>query len=659
MRDTEQIHRQWTVRLYLAIGGSGLALLVWQTIAHAEDTARIAGAIPNAPLVIAIFAAFTFAVSMLKFRLSEKIFMSFILTSCVAMLPIVGGLLTAWIVMPCAIISRFLGLHHIGPIKLDRSDPGQEHARIFGQCGVYGIPVFAAAAIYTALGGVTPLQSAGVADALRIALTGAAMFFINNVIMSCVSATYGYSLRKIIRISAIDQGIYIVALPWSIAMAFALSSVGWGLLLGLAFIGTITNAIGQRLAAAADENAALFREMETKVRERTAEIAARAEEVATLNRITQTINAIENLDQLFAAVAPQIATLFAASQCTISMDRDVVANRTIPLISRGSVIGTIALDAKNPFTVAQAHLSITIAGQIAGAIERVRLHAEERRSRELAEQLQAVAQVLNESLDLDVVLPAILDQLGRVLVYESASVQLLEGDVMRIIAIRGFPDSEMGRTWSNDHEFNRRLTRSTEPFIYRNPTWLPESLRSIRAIIGVPLVMHDHLIGALTVDSHDPDRYTDRDLAAARAFGRQAAIAIENARIYSQAQQATEAKSRFLANMSHEIRTPLNTILGVTQLMQRGRARDADDRHSLDMIARSGEHLLTLINDVLSMAKIEAGRITADASDFDLRRMLDSVEEMFRLRAEAKNITLVADIASVPDAVRGDEAKLR
>ena len=806
MRDTEQIHRQWTVSLYLAIGATGLLVMLWQTFARAGETARIFRTIPNATLVIAIFAAFTFAVSMLKFHLSEKIFMSLMLTSCAAMLPILGGVLTAWIVLSCAIISRFLGLHHIGPIKLDRRDPGQEHARIFGQSGVYGIPVFAAAAIYAALGGITPLQSAGVADALRIALTGMSMFFINNVIMSCVSAAYGYSFRKIIRLAVVDQAVHIVALPWSIAMAFSLSSAGWGLLLGLAFIGALTNAIGQRLtvtsetatrqlarvssltgvaraisfdqpqesllatiydecarvfdatnfaialvvegtseldfaidiragerqprrrekprgiyataiesqravrsdapaswlvvpmiahervtgvialfserrdafsqddevtltavanqAAAALENATLFREMESKVRERTAEIAARVEEVAALNRITQTISSTEDLDELFVIVAREMAELFGARGCTISMDPDLSARGVIPLIARGSIIGTIALDTQEPLTLGQAQLSLTIAGQIAGAIERARLHAEERRSRELAEQLQAVAQVINESLALSVVLPAILDQLRHVIVYESASIQLLEGDAMRVIATRGLPESEIGVTRPlADFPYNRRLVSSPEPFIREiepdDPAWSRDELRWIRATIGVPLVARDRIIGALTIDSIDRNRYSERDLVAARAFARQAAIAIENARIYSQAQQATEAKSRFLANMSHEIRTPLNTILGIAQLMQRGRARDADDRHSLDTIARSGEHLLTLINDVLSMAKIEAGRITAEDSDFDLRRMLALVEEMFRLRAESKGITVAAEVDNVPEAVRGDEAKLR
>jgi signal transduction histidine kinase/CheY-like chemotaxis protein/ligand-binding sensor domain-containing protein len=124
--------------------------------------------------------------------------------------------------------------------------------------------------------------------------------------------------------------------------------------------------------------------------------------------------------------------------------------------------------------------------------------------------------------------------------------------------------------------------------------------------------------------------------------------------------EASRAKSVFLANMSHELRTPLNAILGFVQLMERDRDVSGEQRENLGVIMRSGEHLLALINDVLSISKIEAGRATLDPAPFDLRHVLRVLEEMFRLRAESKGLRFVVDLdESVPRFVLGDEAKLR
>jgi signal transduction histidine kinase/ligand-binding sensor domain-containing protein/FixJ family two-component response regulator len=124
--------------------------------------------------------------------------------------------------------------------------------------------------------------------------------------------------------------------------------------------------------------------------------------------------------------------------------------------------------------------------------------------------------------------------------------------------------------------------------------------------------------------------------------------------------EASRAKSTFLANMSHELRTPLNAILGFVQLMERSPGRSHDDREQLSIIGRSGEHLLSLINDVLSLSKIEAGQLTLNERAFDLPGLLGNVEEMFRLRAQAKGLQLIVDFdPDLPRFVHGDDGKLR
>ncbi|NIV34652.1 MAG: PAS domain S-box protein [Anaerolineae bacterium] len=126
------------------------------------------------------------------------------------------------------------------------------------------------------------------------------------------------------------------------------------------------------------------------------------------------------------------------------------------------------------------------------------------------------------------------------------------------------------------------------------------------------------------------------------------------------AEAANQAKSVFLANMSHELRTPLNAILGFTQLMDRDPNLTAEQQENLGIINRSGEHLLALINDVLEMSKIEAGRVTLQETSFDLYRLLDGLEEMFDLRAKDTGLTLSFERAeNVPQYVRADEGKLR
>ena len=127
-----------------------------------------------------------------------------------------------------------------------------------------------------------------------------------------------------------------------------------------------------------------------------------------------------------------------------------------------------------------------------------------------------------------------------------------------------------------------------------------------------------------------------------------------------QAEIANRAKSQFLAKMSHELRTPLNAILGFSQMMNRDESLSGEQRQYLNIINRSGEHLLSLINDVLEMSKIEAGRITFHENQFDLLHMIEAIAEMLQLKASAKNLQLMVESDShIPKYVITDESKLR
>src|SRR5918994_958578 len=153
----------------------------------------------------------------------------------------------------------------------------------------------------------------------------------------------------------------------------------------------------------------------------------------------------------------------------------------------------------------------------------------------------------------------------------------------------------------------------------------------------------DELIGAPF-----KDYFTDRDRKLQGVFA--AARDVTERKRYEQSlQQANRAKSVFLANMSHEIRTPMNAILGFSQLMLRDSDLTPRQCQYLGTINRSGEHLLALINDVLEMSKIEAGRTTPNPSTFDLPALLRDLEMMFRVRTDEKGLSLsVETVGDVP-----------
>ena len=165
--------------------------------------------------------------------------------------------------------------------------------------------------------------------------------------------------------------------------------------------------------------------------------------------------------------------------------------------------------------------------------------------------------------------------------------------------------------------------------------------------------------GKETVVSYNATTFHDRDRKLQGVFA--AARDVTERKRYEQSlQQANRAKSVFLANMSHEIRTPMNAILGFSQLMLRDQDLTPRQCQYLGTINRSGEHLLALINDILEMSKIEAGRTTLNLSTFDLPALLKDLEMMFRVRTDEKKLSFSVEmIGDVPQYIVTDINKLR
>ncbi|MBD2576655.1 PAS domain S-box protein [Oscillatoria sp. FACHB-1406] len=175
------------------------------------------------------------------------------------------------------------------------------------------------------------------------------------------------------------------------------------------------------------------------------------------------------------------------------------------------------------------------------------------------------------------------------------------------------------------------------------------------------------LLGTFALYFEQPRSPDTRELKIVASLAQIASIVIQRKQVEAALQQAKEAaesanraKSVFLANMSHELRTPLNAILGFSQLLESEENFSSQQQEQIGIINRSGEHLLMLINDILSMAKIEAGRITLNESRCDLHRLLQSIEEMLELKANSKGLALIFAIApDLPQFIQTDEGKLR
>ena len=182
------------------------------------------------------------------------------------------------------------------------------------------------------------------------------------------------------------------------------------------------------------------------------------------------------------------------------------------------------------------------------------------------------------------------------------------------------------------------------------------------SFLGVPIIWRGRVFGRLyCTDKLTGPEFTSEDEEIATMLAAQAAIAIENANLYEQARAASRLKSEFLANMSHELRTPMNAILGFTELVQNAALGPVTDKQkeALGRVLRNARHLLDLINDVLDLSKIEAGKMTIGEEDYAARMMLEGVVATVEPMASAKGLVLRVDAHGLPAIVRGDEGKVR
>ncbi|HEX8619361.1 MAG TPA: ATP-binding protein [Thermoanaerobaculia bacterium] len=571
-RDPDSARRR-VISVFLVQGLIGLVVMVWLTWVRKEQTSAILHALgSDAPILIAIFVLFASTLALLRFELTDLVYVSFVITVYMAMFPILGLVLASWIAVFVAIATRLLSLFQIGPARVARQDPATDYVKAFGLFGTYGLPVVAATMVYEHLGGVVPVLQATPANAARIAAGGVTVILMNSLFMFWPQRAYGYSISKIVKVYLIDGTMSLVALPYAIVTALSFGTIGWGGVVALAFTGTIANYIARKLAL---------------TRSKTNDLLQR---LASLTNIGKTISLRYTTDELLLAVY---------TECTTFIDCSL-------------------------FSIA------------------------------LLEESQ------NElSFELDI-------REGQVLPKE----RLPLGEGLNSWVVLHHQPLLLGST-AEERRFGVKAVADTKP----TESWL-----------GVPMIARDRVIGVISIESYKKNAFTADDLILLTAIANQAAVAIENAHLYRDLEGLTHAlearvmertnelretnlrlmaadrsKNQFLANMSHELRTPLNSIIGFSSVLidaTRGQVQPRLHRF-LDNIHAAGNHLLELINDILDLSKIEAGKMELRTDHFDLNETIAAVERVMKGFAGEAKVQILSDVDPKLPHVRLDEGRLK
>jgi two-component system, NtrC family, sensor kinase len=364
-----------------------------------------------------------------------------------------------------------------------------------------------------------------------------------------------------------------------------------------------------------------------------------------------------------------------------------------PLMREGVPLGAIMVRRAEMRPFADKHVKLleTFAAQAVIAIENVRLFQElQARTQDLArsvEQLQAlgaVGQAVSSTLDLPTVLTTIVSRAvqlagaagGVIYEYDEPTQEFrlqathrLEEEMVEVL--RAAP-IQPGQGATGQAALRRepvQLPDISEEQGYRAPRIRAVLLRlGYRSVLAVPLLSEQRILGVLTVWRQAAGRYPDEVVDLLKTLAAQSAIAIQNARLFSELgeksrelEAASRHKSEFLANMSHELRTPLNAIIGFSEVLGERMFGELNDKQAeyVQDILSSGRHLLALINDILDLSKIEAGRMELELSRFDLPAAIGSAVILVRERATRHGLALDVSVDDRLGPFVGDERKIR
>ena len=362
----------------------------------------------------------------------------------------------------------------------------------------------------------------------------------------------------------------------------------------------------------------------------------------------------------------------------------------VPMLRDGRSIGGMVLARYNvrPFATRELELVQTFADQAAIAIENVRLFNE---TKEALEQQSAISDVLKTIsgtvFELAPTLQTVVENAGKLADADLAwmtqrtdrdtftwaaryartpELGLVFGDLSAGLR----PGPGAGQSIMSRLYAERRTIVLTD--VEADPDLLSKSriarVVGARSLVGVPVLSEGDVLGAIVMARREIRPFSEREVHVVETFADQAAIAIRNVRLFNEIQDksrqlevASRHKSEFLANMSHELRTPLNAIIGFSEVLVQGLFGDVNEkqREYLQDVIGSGQHLLSLINDILDLSKIEAGRMELELTTFSLRDALNSGLTIVRERASRHNIAINAVVADDLGQLEADERKVK
>ncbi|HJU62340.1 MAG TPA: GAF domain-containing protein, partial [Candidatus Binatia bacterium] len=376
--------------------------------------------------------------------------------------------------------------------------------------------------------------------------------------------------------------------------------------------------------------------------------------------------------------------------------QQITGTRTVlntPLLREGVAIGCIGVRRTEvrPFSEKQIKLLETFASQAVIAIENVRLFQElQARTGELARSvgelkaLGEVGQAVSSTLDLQTVLSAIVGHAvqlsgtsgGVVYEFDEAAQEFhlrasfrMEGEIVQALQVTPVRPGQGATGQMATVRAPVQVPDILEEREYTGTRVRPMLARlGYRSVLAVPLLREERILGALTVWRKEAGNFSTEVVNLLQTFATQSAMAIQNPRLFREIEEksrqieaANRHKSEFLANMSHELRTPLNAIIGFSEVLQERMFGELNEKQAeyTDDILSSGRHLLSLINEILDLSKVEAGRMELELATFDLPLAVDNARTFVRERALKHGINLDVTVDERLGDFVGDERKIK